>query len=110
MNKVKTTKTMKGKVKETVNEVKEVLKDNKGFFIVNGVAIVFIVGGIVVSRQNSKKYEALWRAAMKAYENGNLDHDFGPYKVMKFFEPKTGEFIGKTVIHEDCMKMFLKIK
>lgn len=98
------------KVRETASEAKEVVVDNLNVIIPVGVAFGFLVGGIALSKHTSKKYEKLWWAAKEANESGNLDHDFGPYKVMKFFEPKTGEFIGETVCHESCMKAFLDLK
>ena len=100
---------IKNKVKEKAGEVKDVIVDNKEALIVNGVAIGFLVGGIALSKHNSKKYHKLWSAAKEAYEAGNLDYDFGPYKVMKFFEP-TGEFIGETLCHETAVKNFLELK
>ena len=107
---MKKTEEIKCKVKEATNEVKEVIVDNKGQFILYGVCIIIGLICIVLCKRDSKKHHLLWSAAKKAYENGDLNHDFGPYKVMKFFEPKTKEFIGETVVHENCMKAFLDIK
>ena len=98
------------KIKVKAGKVKDVIVDNKEVIIVNGVAIGLIAGGIVLSKRSSKKYEALWRAAKKAYDEGNLEYDFGPYKVMKIFEPKTGEFLGETLCHETATKAFLELK
>ena len=98
-----------GKIKETGGKAKDVIVDNKEVIIVDGVVIGLLVGSIVLSKRNSKKYEALWRAAKKAYDEGNLDYDFGPYKVIKIFEP-TGEFVGETLCHETTTKAFLNLK
>ena len=100
---------IKNKVKETTDKVKDVVVDNKKAIIVNGVAIGLLVGGVIYTKHNSKKFEKLWRAAMTAYENGDMNYDFGPYKVMKIFEP-TGEFIGETLCHETATKAFLDLK
>ena len=98
------------KIKGTAIKAKDVIVDNKEVIIVDGVVIGLLVGSIVLSKRSSKKYEALWRAAKKAYDEGNLDYDFGPYKVMKIFEPKTGEFLGETLCHETATKAFLDLK
>lgn len=100
---------IKNKVKETASEVKEGFVDNADVIIPLTVAAGFLIGGIAMCKHTSKKYEKLWRAAKEAYENGNMDYDFGPYKVMKIFEP-TGEFIGETMCHESCTKAFLDLK
>lgn len=100
---------IKGKVKETAVEVKEFASENKGLIIAYGAFIGVVAGDIVLGQRSSKKYKAAWRAAKEAYENGNLAHDFGPYKVMKIFEP-TGEFIGETVCHKDTCEAFLNFK
>lgn len=97
------------KIKETAGKAKDVVVDNKEAIIVNGVAIGLLVGGVIYTKHNSKKFEKLWRAAKTAYENGDMDYDFGPYKVMKIFEP-TGEFIGETLCHETATKAFLDLK
>lgn len=98
------------KIKEKAGKAKDVIVDNKEVIIVDGLVVGLLVGSMVLSKRNSKKYETLWRAAKKAYDEGNLDYDFGPYKVMKIFEPKTGEFLGETLCHETATKAFLNIK
>lgn len=103
-------KEIKGKVKETAVEVKDWANEHKGNLIVGGVGAGIIIAGIVLGRKYDKKFESAWRAAKQAYDNGDLDHDFGPYKLMKFFEPKTGEFIGETLCHEDAVETFLNLK
>lgn len=103
-------KEIKGKVKETAVEAKDWADDHKEGLIAFGVLTGVLVGGIVLGRIYDKKYESAWRAAKQAYDNGDLNHDFGPYKLMKFFEPKTGEFIGETLCHEDTVKGFLNVK
>lgn len=100
---------LKGKVKETAVEVKDWTSEHKVAIACSGVYAGALIGCIVLGRHNSKKFETAWRAAKEAYENGNLDHDFGPYKVMKIFEP-TGQFIGETVCHKDTCEVFLKLK
>lgn len=106
----KVLKRIKSKAKETAATVKDVLVDNKEVIIGYGVAAGILVGCVVYGRHNSKKYEAAWRNAKKAFENGQLDADFGPYKLMRFFEPGTGDFIGETMCHEESMKAFLDLK
>lgn len=103
-------KEIKGKVKETATKVKDVVVDNKEVIAFYGVMTGVIVGSVVWGRHSSKKYETAWRKAKEAFENGQLDADFGPYKLMKFFEPKTGEFIGQTMCHEKSVKAFLELK
>lgn len=100
---------LKGKVKETAVEVKDWASENKGAIIAYGACAGILIGGIVLGRRNTKKFEAAWRAAKEAYENGNLDYDFGPYKVIKFFEP-TGEFIGENIMHKDSCEVFMNLK
>lgn len=100
---------LKGKVKETAVEVKDWASENKGLIISCGALAVSIIGCVAITRYDSKKCAKAWRAAKEAYENGNLDHDFGPYKVMKIFEP-TGQFIGETVCHEKTTNAFLELK
>lgn len=101
---------IKGKIKDKATEAKDVIVDNKDVIVPLGVAAGVLIGGIALSKHNSKKFEAMWRAAKKAYDEGNLDYDFGPYKVMKIFEPKTGEFIGETLCHESATTAFLNVK
>ena len=101
---------LKVKVKNVTDEVREFVDDNKFYIGFYGVGIGMIVGGIVLGRNYNKKFEEAWRAAKQAYDNGNLDYDFGPYKVMKFFEPKTGEFIGETLCHGETVKAFIDLK
>lgn len=101
---------IKNKAKEKAGAAKEWLVDNKSEIAYYGVLTGIAVGGVVASKLHDKKYHNMWSNAKNAWENGNLDHDFGPYKVMKFFEPKTGEFIGETMCHERAMKSFLKLK
>lgn len=101
---------IKIKAKEKVTAVKDFVVDNKDTITLCAVTGGVLIGSIVYTKHMSKKYEALWRAAKKAYDSGNLDYDFGPYKVLKAFEPKTGEFIGETLCHEDTVKAFLNLK
>lgn len=103
-------KEIKGKVKETAVEAKDWVYDHKEGLIACGALTGILVGGIVLGRKHTKKFESAWRAAKQAYDNGDLDYDFGPYKLMKFFEPKTGEFIGETLCHEDTVEAFLDVK
>ena len=103
-------KEIKGKVKETAVKVKDAVIDNKEIVIYYGALTGILVGGIVYGRHVNKKYEAAWRNAKQAFENGQLDADFGPYKLMRFLEPKTGDFIGQTMCHEDTMNLYLKLK
>lgn len=105
---------IKGKVKGMAVEAKDWVVDHKfelafygGFY---GAIAGVLAGSIVLGRHNSKKYEKAWRAAKEAYENGRLDSDFGPYKVMRFFEPSTGDFLGETMCHNDSVKAFLNLK
>lgn len=105
---------LKGKVKEVSVEAKEWFSDHKVDIAVygtmTGIIVGGIVGGIVLGRLHDKKYENAWHAAKTAYENGQLDADFGPYKLMRFLEPTTGEFIGETMCHKDTVEAFLKLK
>lgn len=101
---------VKGKVKDGVNRTKELIMDNKELIVYCGAAVGVVVGSVVFGRHINKKYETAWRAAKQAFDNGQLDADFGPYKVTKFFEPKTGEFIGQTMIHKTSVEAFLDLK
>ena len=103
-------KEIKGKVKETAVKVKDLVVDNKEVVIYCGALTGILVGSIVYGRRINKKYDTAWRNAKQAFENGQLDADFGPYKLMKFFEPKTGDFIGQTMCHEDSVNAFLDLK
>lgn len=101
---------IKVKVKETATEVKDFVVDNKGLIASCAFSSVLIIGGIVYGRKVDKKYETAWRKAKELYESGQLDGDFGPYKVAKFFEPKTGELIGQTMMHVDSVNAFSSLK
>lgn len=103
-------KEIKGKVKETAVEAKDWVYDHKEGMVAGGIGTGIIITGIVLGRNHAKKFESAWRAAKQAYDNGDLDYDFGPYKLMKFFEPKTGEFIGETLCHENAVEGFLNVK
>lgn len=103
-------KEIKGKVKETAVEVKDWTIDHKEGLIAGGILTGVLIGSIVLGRRYDKKFEKAWRGAKQAYDNGQLDYDFGPYKLMKFFEPKTGEFIGETLCHKDTVEAFLNVK
>lgn len=99
-----------GKVKETAIQVKDWTSDHKSELIFCGAMAGVLVGGIVLGRRYDKKYAEMWRKASQAYKDGNLDYDFGPYKLMRIIEPKTGEFIGEVMCHEETCKAFLNIK
>lgn len=99
-----------GKVKETAVEVKDWANDHKEALFVCGAITGVIVGGIVLGRAYDKKYEKAWRDAKRALDDGRLDYDFGPYKLMRFLEPKTGEMIGETVCHKNTVDLFLEVK
>lgn len=101
---------LKVRVKGMASEAKDWFDDYKFEIAFYGITAGILVGGIALGQHYSKKYEKAWRAAKEAYENGHLDQDFGPYKLMKFFEPKTGEFIGETMCHEASVKSFLNLK
>lgn len=101
---------IKNKVKETATEVKDFVVDNKGLIASCAASGVLIIGGIVYGRKIDKKYETAWRKAKELFESGQLDGDFGPYKVAKFFEPKTGELIGQTMMHVDSVNAFSSLK
>lgn len=103
-------KDLKVKVGEKASEAKDWIVDHSFEVAFYGTMTGVLVGSIVLGRHNSKKYEKAWRAAKEAYENGRLDSDFGPYKVMRFFEPATGKFIGETMCHNDSVKAFLNLK
>lgn len=103
-------KEIKGKVKETAVEAKDWVGDRKEQVFAFGALTGILVGGIVIGRNYNKSFEKAWRNAKRAYDSGDSTFDFGPYKVMKFFEPKTGEFIGETLCHEDTVKAFLDVK
>lgn len=100
------------KVKEKAVAAKEWLGENKDllayYAVMGGIAGGMVVTCIVTHNSN-KKYLEAWRKAKEAFESNNMNHEFGPYKVMKFFEP-TGEFIGQTMCHEGPMKKFLELK
>lgn len=101
-------KEMKTKVKETANEVKDFVVDNKGLLIMYGVIGAAAVGSIAYGRHDSKKWQALWRKAKDQLDSGEIT-DFGPYKVCKFFEP-TGEFIGQLPMAAPTVERFLELK
>lgn len=101
---------IKNKVKETATEVKDFMVDNKELIVGCAFSGVLIIGGIVWGRKVNKKYETAWRKAKELFESGQLDGDFGPYKVAKFFEPKTGELIGQTMMHIDSVNVFSNLK
>ena len=102
-------KELKSKVRNGIGRVKEVVADNKELVIYAGT-MVGVIGVSVVCGRRNKRYQTAWRNAKQAFEAGQLDTDFGPYKLMKFFEPTTGDFIGQTMIHEDSVEQFLKFK
>ena len=103
-------KELKGKVKNGLKETKEFMSENKALCVTWGA----IIGGSIVlgvlGHQHDKKFENAWRAAKEALDNNDLEYDFGPYKVMKILEPKTGELIGQTMCHEDTTNLFLNLK
>lgn len=101
---------IKNKVKENATEVKDFVVDNAGLIASCAASGLLIIGGIVYGRKIDKKYETAWRKAKELYESGRLDGDFGPYKVAKFFEPKTGELIGQTMMHVDSVNAFSNLK
>lgn len=103
-------KEIKGKVKNVAKGAKEFVEENKALCIIDGAIVVGAITLGVLGHRHDKKFENAWRAAKEALDNGNLEHEFGPYKVMKFFEPKTGDFIGQTMCHEETVKAFLELK
>lgn len=102
-------KELKGKVQNGIGRAKELVTDNKEACIYVG-SLVAIVGVSVICGRRNKRYQTAWRNAKQAFEAGQLDADFGPYKLMKFFEPATGEFLGQTMCHEKSVKSFLDLK
>ena len=103
-------KEMKEKVIGKVSEVKDWTVDHKVELIAVGVYAGIITGGVLLGRRSVKKGEVAWQKAMEAYKNGQMDYDFGPYKIMRILEPKTGDFIGEVLCHKDVCKALLGIK
>lgn len=103
-----TTKEMKEKVKETANDVKEFVSDNADSIVCCGIIGAAVIGSIVLSKRDMKKWHTLWSKAKDQLDNDNIT-DFGPYKICRFFEP-TGEFMGQLPMHEKTVEGFLNLK
>ena len=101
---------IKGKVKNGTEKVTDFCKDHWFELAVGAGCIVGGTIGIVLVKRDSKKFETMWRGALHAYRNGDLNYDYGPYKVVKFFDPKTLEQIGDTVMHKDTVEAFMNCK
>lgn len=103
-------KEFKEKVSKKANQVKAWFVENKEVAIYLGICAAWVTGICVWSHKYSKKYNTLWRKAKAALENNDTEYDYGPYKIMAFFEPKTREFLGELPCHVKSVDQFLKLK
>lgn len=100
---------IKEKAKNGAEKVKD-FWDDYGYYGYCAVCIAIPVGVIALGIRGSKKAMIAWREAQKQMLDGNLNYDYGPYKLCKFFDPNTLEEIGKVVMHETSVDAFLKLK
>lgn len=109
-------KELKRKAKKILPKIKDGATGLVGFFEDHFVEMIIggcIVGGIVglaKAKNDSKAWEDAWRLANNYMKNNDFDHDFGPYKLMKVIEPKTGELLGQFACHEDTANVYLNLK
>lgn len=115
--KEKKMKELKNKVETKAKEVGTGFVDFVGDHVPEIIYGTLVVGGLTMwglalhkVNKESKGWEAAWRLANDHMKNNDTDFDYGPYKLMKFFEPKTGELIGQMACHEDTVKAFLEVK
>lgn len=102
------------KIKEKAKNGAEKVKD---FWDDYGLLVGYCAGGIAITaglmalgKRSYKKAMIAWREAQKQMLDGNLNYDYGPYKLCKFFDPNTLEEIGKMVVHKDTVEAFLNVK
>lgn len=109
-------KELKKKAKKIEEKIKEGATGLVGFVgdhipeFVGGAMFIGGIIGLAKLSQRSKAFEDAWRLANNYMKNNDFDHDFGPYKLMKVFEPKTGEFLGQFACHEDTANIYLSLK
>ena len=101
---------IKEKAKNGAEKVKDFWDDYGIIIGYCAACIVIPVGLIALGRRGSKKAMIAWREAQKQMLDGNLNYDYGPYKLCKFFDPNTLEEIGKVVMHKDTVEAFSKVK
>lgn len=96
-------------MEEKKEAMKEFVKEHYYGLTVGAIygAYAGIIGYYVIKGHKLRK---VWKVAKTALDEDRTDVDFGPYKVVEFFEPKTGEKIGRTLYHEKGMKDVLKFK
>lgn len=92
-------------------EQKEWIGNHKIELVTYGICGAIVIGSVVLGKKSDKKWHDKWLKATEAMNNGSTNpEDYGPYKLMKIFEPATGEFIGQVMCHEDSCKAFLECK
>lgn len=102
---------LKEKVEGKVNGAKEWVGNHKVELVTYAVFGGIVISSIAIGKKYDKKYHDMWLKAMEAMNNGSTNpEDYGPYKLMKIFEPGTEEFIGQLMCHEDACKGFLECK
>lgn len=99
----------KTKTEERIEKVKGFVEDH-ALGITYGIGALACAGIIIAGKKHDKKFEKMWRAAKTALDNGDKDYNYGPYKLAKFFDPNTDEFLGQLPIHETAVESFLKLK
>lgn len=98
------------KAKELAKRGKEFVSDHQTEIVCAGIIVSGIVATGAYIHIHNKRFFKLWQEANNALHNGDMNHDYGPYKIMRFIEPKTRELIGEVACHEDTCKAFLDIK
>ena len=100
--------TIKTKGKECGAKVKNFYENHQDGCFYAGCIIAGSLIGIGFSKYTSAKWNKMRKSALDAYRNNDTNYDFGPYKVAKFFNPNTKEFIGDTIMLEDLVNVFLE--
>ncbi len=101
----------KKKMCEKAANAKKWTSDHKKILIAGGA-----LGAVVVStvygmhvRKECKALDELWSKTIDAMKRKDRDFDYGPYKIMRFFEPKTEELIGEMPCHVNAVNGFLNV-
>ena len=97
--------------KKESGKVRKWISDHSEELIIGGIYTVIIGGSIalsIVGYKKNKEWTNQWKSAMNAFRKNDTEYDYGPYKVMRFFEPKDGTVIGDILAHKDLMETYLK--